>query len=82
MIGFSILLPLFKRRDLDTSQSVCRDKNVSHYICYGNIVKYSIVKRKTGQIDHRPTGLNKMLINKSVLNEIKKVGRFTQGFKD
>ena len=32
-----IELPLFIRRDLGTSQSVCRDKNFSYHICYENI---------------------------------------------
>ena len=44
-----------------------------------NIAKYSRVK---GQTDHEQTELNKMLVKKSVLNEINKEGTFTQGFKD
>ena len=34
------------------------------------------------QTDHGQTELNNMLVKRSVLNEINKVGTFTQGFKD
>ena len=40
---------------------------------------YIRVKRQT---DHGQTELNIMRVKKSVLNEINKVGTFTQGFKD
>ena len=34
------------------------------------------------QVDHGQRKLNNILANKSVLNDINKEGRFTQGFKD
>ena len=44
---------------------------------------YARVKRQTArQIDHGQTELSNMLVKKSVLNEINKVGTFTQGLKD
>ena len=33
-------------------------------------------------VDHGQRRLNNILVNKSVLNDINKEGRFTQGFKD
>ena len=50
----------------------------SYHICYENTAKDSRVKRHT---DHRQTELNNMLVKKK-LNEINKVGKFTQCFKD
>ena len=44
-----------------------------------NIAKYSGVKKQT---DHEQTELSNMPVKKNVLNEIKKEGTFTQGFKD
>ena len=67
---------------MGTSQSICQD---SYHICYENRPK----KNKTltsqdskGQVDHGQRRLNNILVNKSVLNDINKEGRFTQGFKD
>ena len=44
-----------------------------------NIAKYSGVKK---QADHEQIELSNMPVKKNVLNEIKKEGTFTQGFKD
>ena len=77
-------LPLFIHRDLETSQSVCRDKKFQlpyvMKIQTENITKYSEVKRQT---DHDgQTELSNILVKKNVLNDIKKERTFTQGFKD
>ena len=58
-------------------------KNFSYHVCYEHIAKYSRVKGQTArQTDHGETELNNMLVKKSVLNEINKVGILTQGFKE
>ena len=76
----------FIRRDLGTSQSVCRVKNFLAAI-YDNIGrKYSkiLLSQETDRPLHciGQTELSNMLVKKNVLNIINKEGAFTQGFKD
>ena len=80
------LLPLFIRRDLGTSQSICQDKKNQlpcllrkhRWKTQQNTLKSS-VKRQT---NHGQTELTNMLVKKNVLNEINIEGTFAQGFKD
>ena len=80
-----MLLPLFIGRDLGSSQLLIGIKLFSQHICCENIAKCSRVNRQmTRQTDHGQTELNNMLVKRSVLNEIKKVGTYSgfQGLKE
>ena len=67
------VLPLFRRRDLGTSQSVSWDKK--NY-------RHKTAKYESRETDHRQTELDNMLLKKSVSNDVNRQGTFTQGFKD